>query len=177
MRDIIRIMTFGEGALCVFIVVVIILLVTFGPSFFMPEPESESDSDYDDRNFVRKDKYRKAGRDMQKYADHGSAVLNANAAKRYRDVSSNLSGYSDYNSVMQHIGLEPEIYESHANYSSDMNRLALGPSTLSERTDPSDVVPWIGLRRTRYEVYADEDARVEHSETPDQMATRATYCI
>ena len=170
-------MTFGEGALCAFIVAIIILMFMFGPAFFMPEPESESESDYDDRNFVRQNNYRKAGRDMQRYSDSGSAVLNANAARRYQDVASNLSGYSDYNSVMQHIGLEPEIYESHANYSSDMNRLLLGPSTLSERTDPSDVVPWIGLRRTRYEVYADENARVEQSETPDQMATRAVYCI
>jgi hypothetical protein len=170
-------MTFGEGALCVFIVVIIILLVIFGPSFFTSDLDSESDSDYDDQNFVRKNNYRKAGRDMQRYSDSGSAVLNANAARRYQDVASNLSGYSDYNSVMQHIGLEPEIYESHANYSSDMNRLSLGPSTLSERTDPNDVVPWRGLRRTRYEVYADENARVEQSETPDQMPTRSSYCI
>jgi hypothetical protein len=172
-------MTFGEGALCAFIVAIIILTFMFGPAFFMPEPEyeSESDNDYDDRNFVRKNNYRKAGRDMQRYSDTGSAVLNANSARRYQNMASNLSGYSDYNSVMQYIGLEPEIYESHANYSSDMNRLVLGPSTLSERTDSNDTVPWIGLRRTKYEVFADENARVEQSETPDQMPTRSSYCI
>lgn len=171
-------MTFGEGALCVFIVVVIILLVLFGPQFFLDGPNSELDNDRDDdRTFVRKNNYRKAGRDMQRYADTGSAVLNAKASQRYQNVSSNLSGYSDYNSVMQYIGLEPEIYESHANYSADMNRLSLGPSTLAERTDPNDTVPWMGLRRTRYEVYADENSRVESSETPDQMATRSVYCI
>ena len=168
-------MTFGEGALCVFIVTIIILTFMFGPAFFMPEPEYESESDSDDR--VIKKNSRRAGRDMQRYSDTGTAVLNANAARRYQNVASNLSGYSDYNSVMQHIGLEPEIYESHANYSADMNRLSLGPSTLSERTDSNDTVPWIGPRRTKYEVFADENARVEQSETPDQMPTRSSYCI
>lgn len=107
----------------------------------------------------------------------GTGVLNRRADERLDELS-NLTGYDDYGQVAQYMSVEPEVYESHARYSSDMNRLTSGPSYMSERDDPNDVVPWVGLRKPKYQdVYAGDDSRQDHSESPDQMRKPSYYMI
>lgn len=111
-------------------------------------------------------------------SDYGRGVVNANARARYRDLSQNLGSYADYSQVAQYMALEPEVYESHQNYAQNANLVSLGPSNMAERSDPNDVVPWVGLRRPDYQsVYANCTARVEHSEIPDQMGSQRGYVI
>jgi hypothetical protein len=111
-------------------------------------------------------------------SDYGRGVTNMRAAERYQDLSQNLAGYGDYAQVAQYMALEPEVYESHQRFAEEANLLNLGPSNMSERSDPNDVVPWVGLRRPDYQsVYANCTARVEHSEIPDQMNAQRAYTI
>lgn len=108
-------------------------------------------------------------------SEYGSAVSDRAANSRYQDLS-NVVGYDDYNEVAQFMSVDPEVYDSHARYSNDMNRCTSGPSMMSVRDDPNDVVPWVGLRKPRYhDVYASPEARQEHSEIPDQMRESTTY--
>lgn len=107
----------------------------------------------------------------------GTGLLNRRADQRLNELS-NMSGYDDYSQVAQYMSVEPEVYESHSRYSSDMNRSTSGPSYMSERDDPNDVVPWVGLRKPKYQdAYAGDDARVDHSESPDQMRKPSYYMI
>jgi hypothetical protein len=157
-------MTFWEIAFCVAIVVIIFLLILNN----QPDPDRRKSTCASARDESEADRY------AQMHSDYGSALLNRNATNRYNQMSSNLDGYSDYNSVAQFVGLEPEVFESHANYTTDMNRLVLGPSNMSERSDPNDPIPWLA-RPPSYDVYADENARTEHSEIPDQMRVRSRF--
>lgn len=115
---------------------------------------------------------------VQSVSDWGTGLKNSVAKSRYQDLRDNLSGYDDYGQVAQYMSLEPEVYESHNQYSTDMNRMSLGPSTMAERSDPNDVVPWVGLRRPDYKsVSAGPGARVEHSEIPDQQYDQKAFSI
>ena len=107
----------------------------------------------------------------------GRSVSGNSSDERYNDLK-DLAGYDDYNQVVQYMSVDPEVYDSHDLYASDMNRSTSGPSMLSERDDPNDVVPWVGLRRPKYrDVYASDTARQEHSEKPEQMRENTSYCI
>lgn len=113
----------------------------------------------------------------QRLSDTGRGVVNRSEEARLKQLK-NLKGYDDYNSLMQYMALEPEVFESQQQYSEDMNRFSLGPSDLAERSDPNDVVNWVGLRRPDYSaVYADSTARVEHSDIPDQMYKKTQFLI
>ncbi len=108
---------------------------------------------------------------------HGMERDVTTADERYSRLKQ-LDSYEDYNSVAQAISVEPDVHESHAKYSKDMSRSASGASTLSVRDDPNDIVPWIGLRKPKYqEVYAMPGARVVHSEHPDQMRVASHYTV
>ena len=110
-------------------------------------------------------------------SDTGSGVDNVKSQARYNDLA-NLASYDDYSTVAQYMAVEPEVYESHARYSQDMGRSTSGPSMLPVRDDPNDVVPWVGLRKPKYQdVYSQPGARQEHSEIPDQMRSNSFYCI
>lgn len=107
----------------------------------------------------------------------GQGAVNRKATNRYNKLG-DLAGYDDFNAVAQFMALEPEVFESQERYSNDMNRSTSGPSMLSETDHRNDVVPFVGLRRPDYQgVYADQTARVEHSEIPDQMPMRTSYVI
>lgn len=115
---------------------------------------------------------------IQNKSDTGTGLKNAEARARYDTLRNNLTGYDDYGQVAQYMSLEPEVFESHDQYSNDMNRLSLGPSTMAERSDPNDVVPWVGLRRPDYKsTSASSGARVEHSEIPDQQYDQKVFSI
>jgi hypothetical protein len=112
------------------------------------------------------------------FTDTKSAANNKSFNQRYKDLSGNLSSYEDYGQVAQYLSLDPEVFESHNQYSSDMNRLSLGPSSMSERSDSMDLNPFVGLRRINYQdVFANSSSRQTHSETPDQMPTQRPYVV
>lgn len=118
------------------------------------------------------------GASVQNRSNYGTGALNAKSRKRYEDLRGNLSGYEDYGQVAQYMSLEPEVFDSHSQYSNDMNHMSLGPSTMAERSDPNDVVPWVGLKRPDYKsTSASAGARVEHSEIPDQQYDQKTFSI
>jgi hypothetical protein len=111
------------------------------------------------------------------FANSGGGLINHQLNKQYADLA-DLSGYDDYNQLAQYSALEPEVYESHKEYSADMNRSTSGASMMTIRTDPNDVNPWRGLRRPDYHsVYADSTARVDQSEVPETMYSQTRYCI
>lgn len=110
-------------------------------------------------------------------SDWGTGVKNREMANRYNDLA-NLAAYEDYGSVAQYMSVEPEVFESHARYSEDMGRSTSGASALSVRDDPNDVVPWVGLRRPDYRgAYSGRGVRQDHSEIPDQMPMKTSYCL
>ena len=118
-----------------------------------------------------------AGQPGPEKSDWGTGLENAKFNKRYNDLS-DLSAYEDYNSVAQYMSIEPEVYESHSRYSDDMGRSTAGASMLAVRDDPNDAVPWVGLRKPRYqEAYVGPTARQEHSDIPDQMRAPSYYCV
>lgn len=107
----------------------------------------------------------------------GSGVLNRQADAQY-SMLKGLTGYDDYNQVAQLTSLEPEVYASHASFTNDLGITNKGASTLTVRSDPNDINPWIGLRRPDYRsVYTMCDARVDSSESPDQMFAQTRYLI
>jgi len=102
-------------------------------------------------------------------SDYGSGVQESKIKKQYNAVADNLEAYDGYNAVVQYAALEPEIFESQKEYTENLG-MTSGASALSTRSDPNDVVTWVGLRRPDYHsVYAGSDARVVHSEYPDQL--------
>lgn len=107
----------------------------------------------------------------------GRGVAEEKMKKRVEDVANNLSGYEDYNSVTKYMAIEPEVFDDQREYTENL-RLTRGASTLATRSDPNDVVPFVGLRRPDYHsVYAAEDARVVHSEYPDQQYEYRPSCL
>jgi hypothetical protein len=110
-------------------------------------------------------------------SEYGTGLHNTEAAARYKELA-DLVSYDDYNSVAAFMSVEPSVYESHARYSDDMGRSTSGASMLPVRDDPNDVVPWMGLRKPKYQdAYVQSGARQEHSEIPDQMRTATSYVI
>jgi hypothetical protein len=110
-------------------------------------------------------------------SEYGRGVQNKQFRDRYGALAT-LDGYDDYNSVVQYMSIEPEVFESQAKYSRDMGRSTSGASMLPVRDDPNDVVPWIGLRKPKYQdVYSSGNSRQDHSEIPDQMRTNSFYCV
>ncbi len=108
---------------------------------------------------------------------YGTAVLNEQGDMRYTNLK-NMTKYDDYNSLIQYMALEPEIFKSQDLYTTDMNRSTSGASMLGERDDPNDVVPWLGLRKPKYqEAYVMPGARQETSENPDQMRPPTYYVV
>lgn len=105
----------------------------------------------------------------------GSGVKNRQLNQQYNELA-DLSGYEDYSNVIKYQALDPEVFESHESYGDQIGVANNGASNLAVRSDPNDVVPWMGLRRPDYHsIYAGADSRVEHSEYADQMFPRTTY--
>jgi hypothetical protein len=115
--------------------------------------------------------------DSHQRSDWGTGVKNRELAEQYNDLN-NLDSYEDYNHVMQYQALEPEVFDSHQGFSYDIGVSNSGASAMTVRSDPNDVVPWVGLRRPDYHsVYAGDTARVDHSENPDQMFAKTHYLL
>lgn len=111
------------------------------------------------------------------FSDTGTGPLNRQLSAQYGDLQ-NMTGYEDYNEVAQYTSLEPEVFSSQEEYSREINRSTSGASAMSVRDDPNDVNPWIGLRKIDYHsVYPNIDARVDSSESPDQMPSQTRYLL
>ena len=109
-------------------------------------------------------------------SEYGSGVYDEKSSKRYEELS-NIQGYDDYNTVVQYMSVEPEVYDSHERYSKDMGRSTAGASMMSVRDDPNDVVPWVARKPFYQDSYSQAGARQEPSEYPDQMREKTYYVI
>jgi hypothetical protein len=77
-----------------------------------------------------------------------------------------------YNELIQKKALEPSVKESHQRFISEAPHRTTTSSMDTERDDPNDVNPWVGLKRPKYyDPIANTQAasRIVSSETPDQM--------
>lgn len=107
----------------------------------------------------------------------GTAVSNADLQQQYADLA-NLDGYQDYNEVAQYTSLEPEIFKSHAEYSTDINNSTSGASSMVLRSDDNYPITWIGLKRPDMRSsYASSDSRIDSSESPEQMPATTHYLL
>lgn len=105
----------------------------------------------------------------------GRGLQNRKLAQQYADLAG--AEYSDYSAMSQYMSLEPEVFASQEQYTKDMNRSTTGPSAMAERSDPNDVVPWVGLRRPDYTVPLSSNIRVEPTEFTDQLYARTRYVL
>jgi hypothetical protein len=108
-------------------------------------------------------------------SDSGQGVINRQLQAQENDLA-NLEEYDDFSAVAKYQALEPEVYESHEQYADQLGISNSGASNMTVRSDPNDVVNWVGLRRPDYHsTYAKSDARQVHSEFADQMFARTYY--
>ncbi len=86
---------------------------------------------------------------------------------------------NDYNSATQKMALEDGIFSSHQKFATELNKKTSTSSQFIERDDPNDIVPWVGLRKPRYQTRAspEADARVTSSEDPSQMQTYRPFML
>jgi hypothetical protein len=160
-------------ALCVATLVVLILLMSCAGS-----PKRRSGPSYHRQNQCG----REGMQDLDSISDHqlsnyGRGEENRNADQRNSDLQ-DLDGYEDYNSVAQYQSLEPEVYESHEEYSGNIGVASHGASALSTTSHDNYPVPFVGLRRPdMHSIYADTSARQQHSEYADQMPSHTSYTL
>lgn len=110
-------------------------------------------------------------------SNYGRGAENRNSSQRQRDLE-DLDGYDDYNSVAQYQSLEPDVFESHEEYSSNIGVASQGASALSTTSHDNYPVPFVGLRRPdMHSSYAGESARQQHSEYVDQMPAHTSYML
>lgn len=105
---------------------------------------------------------------------------NAEQVKEYKALANDVIGYSDWSEMTSAMSVEPEVFASHQSYVNDNTESAGTASWRSERDDPNDVVPWVGLRRPMYDVGSNSTSRVEESEDRRDMlnsATRTTHYV
>lgn len=107
------------------------------------------------------------GMETQNVSDWGQGV----ATTTFKEREKNLTGakYGDYNQMIQAVALEPDVFASQAQYNEGMNRFSSGASQHTQRSDPSDINPFIGLRRIHYNVDVGANSRVVPSQNEDQF--------
>lgn len=160
-------------ALCVATLVVLILLMSCAGS-----PKRKSGSSYHSQNQCGRDgmQDRESISDDQ-LSNYGRGKENRDAAQRESDLQ-DLDEYDDYNSVAQYQSLEPEVFESHDEYSSNISVASHGASALSTTSHDNYPVSFVGLRRPdMHSIYADSSARQQHSEYADQMPSHSSYML
>lgn len=113
---------------------------------------------------------------MKDLSSYGTGVQNRRAAQRQRDLSG-LKGYDDYNQVAQYASLEPEVFESHEEYSKDINRSTSGASMGSVRSDDITGTPWVARRPQYQDVPIYGVMAQEHSTYKDQLPDNNHYLL
>ena len=154
-------MTSEEIVLAVLIIVVVVLLYTCANG----RPKCS--------------KKRKSSKENYSARMPDTAVAIEGHTQRSNELK-DLAYAQDYDEVAQYMALESGVFESHAQYSAELNSMAAGPSRNIERDDANDLIPWMGLRKPDFQgVFADpkNKPRQEHSEYPDQMRRRNPYVI
>lgn len=110
------------------------------------------------------------------HAEYGQAVENNNMIERQAQLT-DLKSYDDYNSVVQFMSLDPDVYDSHNKYTVDMGNSTTGASMLSTTDHPNDINPWILRKPNYHDAFVQPGARQEPSEYPDQMREKTYYVI
>jgi len=85
-----------------------------------------------------------------------------------------------YGELIQKTGLPRSVAESHKEFTTDNPHSTTVSSRDTERDDPNDVNPWVGLRRPQYQVpiaNTQPDSRVVSSETPSQMRANKSFTL
>lgn len=101
-------------------------------------------------------------------SEWGQGVINRQLDAQNRRLQN--ASFDDYSQVAMYQSLEPEVFASHDSFAGSIGIANKGASTMTIRSDPNDIVNWVGLRRPKYhDAYADESARTVHSENPDQL--------
>lgn len=107
----------------------------------------------------------------------GQADTHRSLDSQYRAMQ-NMESADSWAAVTQLQSLEPEVYKQHSEYTNDLGIANTGPSYMSVRTDPNDIVPWQGLLQPDYKnVWPGATSRVIASETPDQMDHRTKFML
>lgn len=115
--------------------------------------------------------------DSHQRSDWGQGKKSRQLARQNNDLV-RLSEYDDYSTVAKYQALEPEVFDSHEQYADQVGVANSGASNMTVRSDPNDVVPWVGLRRPEYhKTFAKSDARQVHSEYSDQMFSKTRYLL
>ncbi len=113
--------------------------------------------------------------DDNQISDWGQGVKSRQLARQYNSVGR--SGIDDYDTVIKYTALDPEVFESHAEYAADVGVSTRGASNLTVRSDPNDIVPWVGRRPDYHSIYPAADARTDSSEYADQMFAKTSYVL
>jgi len=115
--------------------------------------------------------------DSREISKYGQGEKNREFRRRTHRVDK-LKDYDDYNDVIQYESLDPEVYQSHDEYSKNVGISSNGASALSVTSHDNYPVPFVGLRRPDMQsTYARTGARTEHSEYADQMPGTTNYLI
>jgi hypothetical protein len=110
------------------------------------------------------------------YSEYGVGVENRKSLAREEDLK-NVTDYEDYNEIIQYMSIDPEIHQSHNNFTSDIGISTTGASMRSTTDHPNDLNSWV-LRPPNYrDASVQEGARQEPSEYVDQMRDRNYYTI
>lgn len=115
--------------------------------------------------------------DRHQRAPWGTGTQNIQLAKQY-NMLDNADNLDNYDQVMKYQALEPEVFDSHENYSIDVGITNSGASAMTVRTDDNFPVPFVGIRRPyMHDVYAGAEARQVHTEYPSQMPAKTHYLL
>lgn len=80
--------------------------------------------------------------------------------------------------AIRQMGLEQSVLDSHNAFVKDRSRSTTGASNQSVREYDNDVVPWVGLRRPRYEkLTIGSSARTVPSEYADQLPNAKAFVL
>lgn len=107
----------------------------------------------------------------------GQADVNRATTAQY-ELMQDLSVAGSWGDVTQLQSLEPDVFKQQAQYTNDLGIANTGPSTMVVRSDPNDINPWVGFRRTDYTgVWPGATSRVVATETADQMDHQTKFML
>ena len=103
-------------------------------------------------------------------SSYGSGLKNRQYHARAADLR-DLNGYGDWGSVAQYQSLEPEVFDSHKEFSHDIGIANSGASMMAETSHSNHINPTVGFRNATtdyHSISAAADARVVNSTNADQ---------
>jgi hypothetical protein len=87
--------------------------------------------------------------------------------------------YDDWNQMAAAMALEPEVFDSHNEYTNELNYAVTAGAKMGVRTDPNDVNNWVGFRRPNYHEASspDDTARQVPSSYVDQYEKNRPFLL